>query len=72
MKVASGPKIQSGSQPPSNKSTTNIVKTYASNAGTSIKKNSNSISNVKKSNTLNSMSLADESNYLISGGQQMP
>ena len=72
MKVGNGPKIQSGSQPPSNKSATNIVKNYASNTGSSTKQKSNSISNVKKSNTLNSMSLAEESNYLISGGQQLP
>jgi hypothetical protein len=73
MKAQNGQKIQSSSQPPSNKSATNVAtKNYIIAQSTSGHKKPGSNSSLKKQTTLNSMTLAEESNYLTGAGQQMP
>ena len=70
MKAQNGQRIQSTSQPPSNKSATNVNKGYVITSGNQKKSNSNS--SLKKQTTLNSMTLAEEANYIATGVQQMP
>jgi hypothetical protein len=72
MKAQNGQKIQSSSQPPSNKSATNVNKNYIITSSSSGQKKPGSNSGPKKQTTLNSMTLAEESNYLTNAGQQIP